>query len=114
MTVTVKRVVTFALGVVFLAIGIALTYVETKSPPVHSGHLWGFLGIALLGAFIIEPVALAQSVGTFTKSLGGLIVVVLEILPGRKGGAPTVNVVAVEPAAKDAKPPADPGAGADV
>ena len=52
-------------GIVGCALGVAggvFLWLEMKSPPTHTSHVYTFVGMMVLGALIIAPAAIANAV----------------------------------------------------
>ena len=45
-------------GVILLLGGLFFLYVEMEHPPTHNGHVYTFVGMAVLGALLIIPTAM--------------------------------------------------------
>jgi uncharacterized membrane protein len=65
------------LGLVLLVGGAWMAVYEQQHPPTHSGHLYTFVGIALLGALLINPTPIISSVKQ-------VMIVILPIIPWSK------------------------------
>lgn len=61
----------FAFGVVFLAL-------EMQQKPTHSGHIYAFVGVALLGALVIRPEPIVGG-------LRALVIVIQPLWPWKTG-----------------------------
>lgn len=68
------------MGLALLVGGAWLLVYELQHPPAHSGHVYVMVGIALLGALLINPTPIISSV----KSV---VVVVLPLIPWSKVAA---------------------------
>lgn len=69
--------VSLVMGLAFLVGGGWLAVYEVQHPPTHSGHLYVFIGIALLGALLINPTPILNSVKQ-------VVVIILPIIPWSK------------------------------
>ena len=65
------------MGLVLMAAGGWLLWAEVSHPPTHNGHVYTFVGIALLGALLINPTPI---IGTVKQ----VVIIVLPILPWSK------------------------------
>jgi hypothetical protein len=50
-----NTLITAAVGLILLGGGAAALVYELKTPPTHSGHIYFFGGVAILGALVIRP-----------------------------------------------------------
>lgn len=67
-------------GLVLIALGAGPLYLELKSPPVHSVHVYVFIGIAFIGAVVLDP-------GPIIDALKQLAAIAGPYIPTlRKGG----------------------------
>ena len=70
-------ILNLVLGLALLVGGAWMAVWEQQHPPTHSGHLYTFVGIALLGALLINPTPIISSVKQ-------VVVVILPIIPWAK------------------------------
>jgi len=72
-------ILNLTLGLILLAGGGFLTFYEISHPPTHSPHVYVFVGIAVLGALLINPSPIISTVKQ-------VIILVLPMVPwGAKG-----------------------------
>ena len=83
------------MGLVLMAAGGWLLYQEVAHPPTHNAHIYVFVGIALLGALLINPTPI---IGTVKQ----VVIVILPILPWSKAQLAARQSGALPPAG-DAK-----------
>ncbi len=65
------------MGLVLMGTGGTLLWQEIHTPPTHNGHVYTFVGIALLGALLINPTPIISSVKQ-------IVVIVAPIIPWSK------------------------------
>jgi len=65
------------MGLALMGGGGWLVYAEVSKPPMHSAHLYVAVGIALLGALLINPTPIISSVKQ-------VVVIVLPLVPWGK------------------------------
>lgn len=70
-------ILNLTLGLILLAGGGFLTWYELSHPPTHSPHVYAFLGVAILGALLINPTPIISSVKQVT-------VIILPFVPWAK------------------------------
>lgn len=94
-------IVNLVMGLALLAGGAWLAVYELQHPPTHSGHLYVFVGIALLGALLINPTPIISSVKQ-------VVLVILPVVPwGRAAQARRDSASVTKPT--DDPPKGDPG-----
>lgn len=67
-------------GFIIIALGAGPLYLEMKSPPVHSAHVYVFIGIAFLGAVVLDPAPIIDAIKQLAAIIGPYIPMI------RKGG----------------------------
>ena len=65
------------MGFALMVAGSWLVYAEVKTPPLHSSHLYVGVGVALLGALLINPTPIITSIKQ-------VVVVIAPIIPFSK------------------------------
>lgn len=65
------------MGVLLMGAGGWLLVQEIRTPPTHNGHVYTFVGIALLGALLVNPTPIITSVKQ-------IVVIVAPIIPWSK------------------------------
>jgi predicted Co/Zn/Cd cation transporter (cation efflux family) len=78
------------MGLALLVGGGWLAVYEQQHPPVHSGHLYVGIGLALLGALLINPTPIINSVKQ-------VVIVIAPIIPWSKAGQSRRTSGAVTP-----------------
>lgn len=89
-------ILNLAMGLVLMVGGAWLAVYQLQHPPVVKGLLYTFVGIALLGALLINPTPIIGSVKQ-------IVVVLLPVLPWAKGSPPPSATVVVVPSDEDKK-----------
>lgn len=89
------------MGLAFLIGGGWLAVYELQHPPTHSGHLYVFIGIALLGALLINPAPILSSVKQ-------VVVIILPIIPWSKAQQAAQRLSGSTPAVPDDPETKDP------
>lgn len=70
-------VLNLTMGLALMAGGGWLVYAEMSEPPVHSGHLYVGIGVAMLGALLVNPTPIITSVKQ-------IVVIIAPIIPWSK------------------------------
>lgn len=65
------------MGLLLMGAGGWLLVQEIRTPPTHNGHVYTFVGIALLGALLVNPTPIITSVKQ-------IVVIVAPIIPWSK------------------------------
>lgn len=65
------------MGTALMVSGAGLVYVEVRVPPLHNSHLYVGVGLALLGALMVNPTPIVSG-------LRQVVVIVAPIIPWSK------------------------------
>ncbi len=72
-----QHIVNALMGLALMGAGGWLVYNEVSHPPTHNAHIYVYVGIAMLGALLVNPTPIIQSVKQ-------VVVVIAPIIPWSK------------------------------
>lgn len=81
------KLVNVLVGLALFAFGWFFLWMEQRTPPVHSGHVYLFAGIAILGALVIRPDPIFAVIKQAVIIVGPYI----PIIGGRRAGDPPAD-----------------------
>lgn len=70
-------ILTLVMGTAMMVSGGGIVYVELRTPPVHNAHLYVGVGLALLGALMVNPTPILSGVRQ-------VVVIIAPIIPWSK------------------------------
>jgi hypothetical protein len=78
------KLVNVLVGLALFAFGAFFLFLEVRTPPMHSGHVYLFAGIAILGALVIRPDPIFFALKQVVVIVGPYI----PVIGGRRAGDP--------------------------